>query len=144
MLNLCSDCIWKTQGKAIPSGKCPDCGKETLISVLDGATKILSCSSCGFEIVSASYFPPCHYDEKEYTLMAKAAPKNQYVKTAKALGTNVVELKKKFDNGIHISQKKDLREVSELMMLLNALHVEYEVSPDPLIEYKELLTCKLK
>ena len=33
MSDLCSECIWKRQGKAIPSGKCPKCGKETLMGI---------------------------------------------------------------------------------------------------------------
>lgn len=137
----CKDCIRK--GKPTIE-KCFECGEETMTSYLDGLCMVYHCSSCGLEVVGASFFPPCMLDNDKYTITVKLATKKTYVKLARLFSTNVVALKDALDTGKAVSKTVRLFEAEKIIRELKKLDIKFEVTPDLLNNYSELITCELK
>lgn len=139
----CISCSWKQKEQGPFS--CPECGCETLMGELDGPTLSLNCQSCGYAVAGTSFWPPCHLDNDKYSIAVMQVQKERLIKTAKLLELNVVQLKKLLEEGRMVSvQDMSLFEVAQLMIQLNNLGVSYSVSPNPICDYSELLTCELR
>ncbi len=146
-MNYCKDCIRKM--KKTPPSKCPEYGFKALYTELDGAFMLNYCTKCGFKIIGMSFFPQCeldsNLDDSIYTVSITVAEKSQYLKIAKAFGINVVQLKKTLDSGKTITKSNlSLYEAEDIIYKLDSLGVSYQVSPDLLKKYSELLFCDLR
>lgn len=139
--NVCRYCLHKNY-KNPQIGKCLKCGKETMMATLDGPCMILSCSNCGFEIVGASFFPPCHNDDLDYTFSVKDVDKVKKVKLAKLFNINVMDLIKALREDGHAQKAVKLFEAEELYAQLKDLEVEFEITPDFTEKYPDLIGCK--
>ena len=62
--NKCKNCLHK-EYETPKLSKCPKCGEETWLATLDGPCMMIKCSTCGLEVIGASFFPPCSNDELE-------------------------------------------------------------------------------
>lgn len=139
--NVCQYCIRK-EYETPKISKCPECGKETWMAQLDGPCMLISCSDCGFEVVGASFFPPCSGDDSDYTITVKEVEINKKVKLAKLFGMNVMELINELRENGQIQKKFKLYETNEILKSLNELKIEAEVSPSLMEKYPELIGCK--
>lgn len=139
--NVCRYCIQK-EYELPKTDKCPDCGKQTMMVTLDGPCMLASCSNCGFKVVGASYFPPCHNDRLEYTVTVRSVEKEKKILVAKLFGINV---KKLLDTFREKNELKISLEIDETMILLHGLkelNVTYEVAPDIEVKYPDIMSCK--
>ena len=139
-MNHCQDCIQK-QNNSLPS-ECPECGAETLYGELDGRCICLKCLNCGYEIVGASIFPQCSLDDRKYTVSISAAEKSQYLRIAKVFGLNTVQLREYLNKGNSVTRSDlSLDEAARMIQQLQEVGLPFQVEPNPLDEFSELLSC---
>ena len=139
--DICKNCIRKMYD--VPQiGECPKCGNHTLMSRLDGLCLHLKCSSCDFEVIGASFFPSCHNDELEYTVSVCSVEKEHKVRVAKLFGINVNDLLSSLRNDNKIEATHQLWETLTLIKGLLELGVKFEVAPNIVEKYPDLIDCK--
>ena len=141
--NACRYCLHKEYHANPHISECPKCGKKTLTGRLSGPEMISTCSNCGFEIVGASFFPPCHTDELDYTVTVSNVEKNKKVEVAKLFGLNVMTLVNRINEYGEVTRTAKLFDAERLYLTLKELGVEVEVSPDFRRKFPDLIGCKV-
>ena len=139
--DICRYCIRKEYENP-KIGKCPECGNETLLCSLDGACMVLKCSNCGFDVIGASFFPPCMNDDLDYTITVSNIEKAKKIKVSKVFELNVMDLLKILDEKGMVQTTVKHYEAVQIIKRLNELEVEYNISPDITKKYPDLLDCK--
>ena len=123
-------------------GKCPECGNETLLCTLDGACMALKCSSCGFDVIGASFFPPCMNDDLGYTITVSNIEKEKKIKVSKVFELNVMDLLKILDEKGMVQTTVKHYDAVQIIKRLTELEVKYDISPDITKKYPDLMDCK--
>ncbi len=141
--DVCKYCIRKEY--ELPKfDKCPDCGEQTMMVSLDGPCLLLCCSNCGYEVVGASFFPPCDNDNLEYTVTVKNVEKEKKIRVSKLFRINVKELLDAFRANNKIEITLSIDEAMALLHGLKELEVDYEVTPDIVEKYPDIMDCKFR
>lgn len=141
--DLCKHCIRK-EYKEPKITTCFECGHDTLLVELDGASMIHTCSSCGNKIVSASYFPPCCRDDLDYTITVTEIPKEKKVKVASIFELNVKALLDILSSQGKLVRTVKLNDAEDMITKLNELGIVAEVSPDITVKYPDLVGCQYR
>lgn len=144
-VDLCGDCVRKNL--EIPKkGICRMCGKNTLTEELQGASIYLHCSNCGYEVVEASFFPPCHDDEELYTItvLSDDIKKENKLRIAKCFGLSVIELGKELSEKNHLETKVKLDIAERIFMELKDMSIPFSVTPQIIEKYPDLSGCKYR
>lgn len=139
--NVCQYCLHKNNN-APKVEKCPECGQETCMANLDGPCMIISCSSCGFEVVGASFFPPCHNDDMDYIFIIREVEKEKKVKLAKLFNMNVMDLVNELKEKGEIKKSFKIFDTKSVFIELNELEMDFDVSPNLINKYPDLIECK--
>ncbi len=144
-VDLCSDCVRKNY--ATPKkGICHMCGENTLTEELQGASIYLYCSNCGYEVVGASFFPPCYGDEELYTItvLSDDIKKENKLRIAKCFGLGVMELSKELSDKNHLETKVKLDIAGKILTELKDMSIPFSVTPQIVEKYPELQGCKYR
>ena len=137
-LDMCCSCVYKRAEETIEI--CPNCKNKMLHFYGDGSG--CNCTSCGYGWATSPIFPPCSVDNKTYTIVVNLADKSQYIKIAKLMSCNVVELKNKFDAGLAIKKTGRVFEVKKIILQLEEMSVDFKISPNLFDKYSDIRKCK--
>lgn len=137
-LNACSTCVYKKSKETIEI--CPKCNNESLHFRGDGSG--CNCTVCGYGWATSPIFPQCSLDDTEYTIEVNLATKSQYVKLAKLMSCNVVEVKKNLDNGITIIKRDRIWKVAKLAIQLENIGIDFKINPNLFDIYNDIRTCE--
>jgi hypothetical protein len=144
-VDLCRDCVRKNL--EIPKkGICRMCGENTLTEELQGASIYLHCGNCGYEVVAASFFPPCHDDEELYTItvLSNDIKKENKPRIAKCFGLGVMELSKELSEKNHLETKVKLDIAERILVVLKDMSIPFSVTPQIIEKYPDLSGCKFR
>ena len=141
-MDRCRECIRKVD-RSQPT-ECPNCKAIALMSRLEGATMLIHCSECGYDVAGASFFAPCDVDHTRYTITIHHAEKNSYVKLAALFGLNVVQLRDTLNKNGACSKTIGFHEAIEALEILEDIGEAYTMTPDLMAEYPELKECKYR
>lgn len=139
--NVCQYCLHKNN-KATTAEKCPECGKETWMTTLDGPCMIISCSNCGYKVVGVSFLPPCHNDAMDYIFMVREVEKEKKIKLAKLFYMNVMDLMNELKEKGEVKKSFKIFEAESVFMELDKLEIDFDVSPNLINKYPDLIGCK--
>lgn len=139
--NVCQYCIRKEYENP-KIDKCPECGNETLLCSLDGASMLLKCSSCGFEVIGASFFPHCMNDDLDYTITVSSIDKDKKIKVSKVFELNVMDLLRELNENGQIRTAVKIFEAVKIIKALTEIGVQYTILPDLMRKYPDLIECK--
>ena len=109
----------------------------------NGPCMITSCSNCAYEFVGSSFFPPCHTDELEYSFVIKNVEKDKMNAVAKLLGLNVMTLVSRLKENGEVTKMAKLFNAEKLYLALNELGIVFEVSPDFMRKFPNLIGCEM-
>jgi len=137
-LNMCCACVYKKPKETIET--CPNCNNETLHFYGDGSG--CNCTSCGYGWATSPVFSPCSLDDRKYTIIVEPADTSRYIKIAKLMSCTVVELKKRFDEGIPIEKTGRIWKVAKIAIQLEEMGVDFRISPNLFDKYNDIRTCK--
>lgn len=141
--NVCQYCIRK-EYETPKTGKCPQCGRETWTVQLDGVCMLISCSSCGFEVIGASFFPPCMNDDLDYTITVREVTKEKKIKLARLFGRNVAEIIKAFRENGQVQKTEKLEDAKMTIQSLIESEISFDISPDLMKKYPHLIGCQYR
>ena len=139
--NACDYCLHKKMQNP-KLDICPECGKQTWMATLDGPCMLVTCSSCGLKVVGASFFPPCHNDDLDYTFIVSDIPKEKKIKAAKLFNMTALDLLNEITEKGKIERTFKLNEAEKIFVELRNLEISFEMTPDLLAKYPELIGCK--
>jgi len=143
--NACQYCVRKEyEHPAKCIFKCEECGNDSMMAELDGLCLVITCSKCGAQIVGASFWPACMEDNLEYTIAVSEIPKEKKVRVAKLYGINVMDLLNSMRETGMVQKIFCLEEAKDMIEELQALELDYSISPDLRVKYPELIGCKYR
>lgn len=138
-MDACKDCI-RCQSFEIQI--CSECGRKTVVTTLDGPCMIIRCTSCGYEVIGASFYAPCEQDRQKYTLkiVSKELSKQQIMELRRLLQIRAVEINKMLTERECIKKEFCLNRLLEVIHRLEAMSIDYCVEPELL--YSRILSCE--
>ena len=144
-VNLCDGCVRKRYEKPVLC-TCHMCGKNTMTEELKGASMLISCSNCGYEVVVASFFPPCYDNEDCYTITIQAEDivKENKLRISKCFEIGVMELSKVLSENKKIETTVKLDKTVKILAELKEMNVPFTTTPRISERYPELPGCKFR
>ncbi len=138
----CDECYEMRQPKI---NICPECGKLTLISKVEGWSARSDCENCGHSVISAGGFPQkCHVDDTLFSLTILKPDENiKLTKLAKLLCENVLDLKAEFDKG-QIERKFKVMDVLSKSRQIDDMGIICIFDEAILWEYARIHDCPFK
>ena len=121
---------------------CANCGKNTCVCQLIGATYCIRCTSCGYDVVGASFFPAC-WDNDHYSLIIeKPGDPEKLVKLARILDERVTELNQRFSNSNgRIEVNLNVRDYIDKYKKISGLSIPCSLDQDLTKKYSRILNC---
>lgn len=140
-MDMCKECI---RYKDMELEKCINCGAKSVKLTLEGPSMVGKCTRCGNSFVGASFFAPCEIDFTEYALKIEEEDlsNNQIILLKKLLHIGVLELKHFLQNKESINQKYTLKQIKEIIKVLNDSEIPYIVEPE--LQYSKYDFCDKK
>ena len=142
-IDLCNNCVRKNYQEP-KLCICPMCGEKTLTEELQYASLSLSCSNCGYEVVGASFFPPCLDDDLQYTITITNVEKENKVRVAKLFGINARGLLDSFKASGKMEMTLKIDDAVKVLEGLKEMKVDAIVSPDIKIKFPDIVNCKYR
>ena len=105
---------------------------------------LISCSSCGFEVIGASFFPPCMNDDLDYTITVREVTKEKKIKLARLFGRNVAEIIKAFRENGQVQKTEKLEDAKMTIQSLIESEISFDISPDLMKKYPHLIGCQYR
>lgn len=103
---------------------------------------LVTCSSCGLKVVGASFFPPCSNDDLDYSFIVSDIPKEKKIKAAKLFNMTALELINEIKEKGKIERTFKIEEAEKIFVELKNLKIAFEITPELLAKYPELIGCK--
>lgn len=145
-VNLCDGCVRKRYEKPVLC-TCHMCGENTMTEELKGASMLIYCSNCGYEVVGASFFPPCHDNEDYYTIsiIAEDITKENKLRISKCFEIGVIELSKELSENKKIETTVKLDKTVKILAELKEMNIPFTTTTPQISEkYPDLPGCKLR
>ena len=138
--NTCDECYAMRQPHICI---CDNCGKKTMVSVVEGISAVSRCTNCGWGCVSAGGYPPsCHEDDRLYALIVhKPEDKKKMVKLADLLSVRVLDLIKEFQDDI-IERRYHVLECLTRYEQLKELDIKCEIDQAIVRNFKRIMGCE--
>jgi hypothetical protein len=138
--NTCDECYAMRQPHICI---CDNCGKKTMVSVVEGISAVSRCTNCGWGCVSAGGYPPsCHEDDRLYALIVhKPEDKKKMVKLADLLSVRVLDLIKEFKDDI-IERRYHVLECLTRYEQLKELDIKCEIDQAIVRNFKRIMGCE--
>lgn len=113
--------------------KCPECGKDAMMTTYDGACMFYQCQNCGCEIIGASFYPKCSLDATKYTIRISREnySKKQILLLARLFGYTLAKMFDFCSSDIDLELVRDYKDALEIMKQCWTAGLACCISPMP-------------
>lgn len=91
------------------------------------------------KIIGASFFPPCHNDDLDYTFVVTEVSKEKKTKVAKLFSMSVKDLLIALREKGEITRTCKLMEAEEIYIGLMDMEIKFAISPNLIKKYPNLI-----